>query len=541
MSKRRVEDITVVDNDNKRFLSDNVALNSVTNVDSLDQKLKAAIDVLETGNIDENLINSDLPGFKEIAYQGVINDIRKKNYFSAKSGYINKNTIEFEVKLPEERAIIPSEMVLELPIIFYNNSAKAAKLVTTHPVNGWPFYLIEDVEIFRYGTVDPITPQRDISVHEYFLDEAKHIPKKFFSKEVRNLQYIPTPPGKFRRTANSDTAGDRTDANILARDTDAANFHNRHITNSLYKIPVKFLTNFGKINEVITHSFHVVITLRRDMSKIFDRTDKSDNTGPVIGFYEFHREPRLHASLIRSSNFYKYYKNQLFQSIPTYNYGNTEVYTQRIKEIPTGTIETEIEFDSIGKQFDFIQLSLQPRESVDHNNQYSSYNYETANTAIKKLSVKNIEKKINTDDYQLDFTDEADKYIIYKNYLSYNGSGPSCQSGLVDFVNSPLFNEDLLSEQEYFLSGQEVYIDLRNSCGMNELPDAVQRSDGKIRVMITLKDAVTTPFVVNCMGISHYASYRSVFKDGQKRLVFSTLHAAGTSNTAPAIPYRSVL
>ena len=541
MSKRRVEDTTVVDNDNKRFLSENVALNSVTNVDSLDQKLKAAIDVLETGNVDENLINSDLPGFKETAYQGVINDVRKKNYFSAKSGYINKNTIEFDVILPEERGIIPSEIVIDLPIIFYNDTAKTAKALTTLPVNAWPFYLIENVEVFAYGTVDPITPQRDLSVSEYFFDEARHIPKEFFAKEISNFQYIPTPPGKYTRAPNSATAADRTDANITARKNDAANFHNRHITSSVYKIPLKFLTNLGKINEIIKHSFHLILTLRRDMAKLFDRDDRTDNTGPLVGFYEFHREPRMYASLVRSSNFYNYYKNQLFKSIPTYNFGSTKVYTQRIKEIPVGTAEFEIEFDSVGKQFDFIQLSLQPRDSVDHNSQYSSYNHENATSVMKKVIVRNIEKKINIDDYQLDMTDDTNKFIVYKNYLSYYANGPSCVSGVIDYINSPLFKNDLLSEADYFNNGNVVYIDLRNSCGINELPDAVQRSDGKIRVMVTLKDPVTTAYVADCRGISQYASYRSVFKDGQKKLVFSTLHAAGTSNTAPAIPYRSVL
>ena len=123
--------------------------------------------------------------------------------------------------------------------------------------------------------------------------------------------------------------------------------------------------------------------------------------------------------------------------------------------------------------------------------------------------------------------------------MSYYANGPSSVSGLVDYINSPLLKDDLKDEDDYFAGYYPIYIDLRNSSGITELPDNIIRNDGKARVLITLKNTLASTYVLTCTGISTYASYRTVFKDGQKKIVFSTLHPAGNTTTTPAVPYRT--
>ena len=82
------------------------------------KKLDEAINSYESGTIKSKVVTDYMPGFLDPAYQGLIKQVKKDFLVYANPQYVNKNTIEFELKLPYGYAYNPSTVNLILPIQF---------------------------------------------------------------------------------------------------------------------------------------------------------------------------------------------------------------------------------------------------------------------------------------------------------------------------------------------------------------------------------------------------------------------------------------
>ena len=127
-------------------------------------------------------------GFLDPSFQGLIKQTKKDFAIYTNLQYINKNTIEFEFKVPIGYAYNPSTMNLVLLIHFTDTDGTSDLHNGVIAVNAWLGKLIESVEIFKNNTNINITPQQQLKLYKLMIDELKKIPSNKL-KLFEDLQY----------------------------------------------------------------------------------------------------------------------------------------------------------------------------------------------------------------------------------------------------------------------------------------------------------------------------------------------------------------
>ena len=130
---------------------------------------------------------------------------------------------------------------------------------------------------------------------------------------------------------------------------------------TFYSIPLKFLNKFFQIDEIVYENIKIVLNLENDMRKIFERNDVVANNAHVVpASYVFHKSSYILCPTFAPSPYYRHYKSEGMKSANNYRYGITNVYTTRTYKLAATTNQENIEFGSIIKQFDWLEINLQP-------------------------------------------------------------------------------------------------------------------------------------------------------------------------------------
>ena len=85
-------------------------------------------------------------------------------------------------------------------------------------------------------------------------------------------------------------------------------------------------------------------------------------------------------------------------------------------------------------------------------------------------------------------TDEHDKYLMYRNFVTWANQGPSVGS-LTQFANNPVYKE-FLKYDKYYKGGhsdERLYVDLRRGRPYTNELEKVVRNDSSLTLTITLK------------------------------------------------------
>ena len=109
---------------------------------------------------------------------------------------------------------------------------------------------------------------------------------------------------------------------------------------------------------------------------------------------------------------------------------------------------------------------------------------------IKTLQLSNfpeIYSLTNQKRYNID--NLTQKHLLYEQFVAWNCNGSSV-APLTGYIDNPIFRE-LPDEEEYFSlkSNEKVYLDLRATSGYVKEAEKLERSDSKINLQITLKEA----------------------------------------------------
>ena len=163
---------------------------------------------------------------------------------------------------------------------------------------------------------------------------------------------------------------------------------------------------------------------------------------------------------------------------------------QKTFEIKQGSDSTNVEFLGANRQFAWIELSIVPDKSDKHTSIYNSYNREMAAQLIRTLQLSNFTEIYSlTNEKRYNIDNLTQKNLLYKQFVAWNCNGSNV-APLTDYMDNSIFRE-LLDEDEHFSikSDEKVYLDLRATSGYVREAEKLERSDSKINLQITLKEA----------------------------------------------------
>ena len=176
-------------------------------------------------------------------------------------------------------------MNLVLPIQFTDTDGSSDLPNGVIAVNAWPGKLIESVEIFKNNTNINITPQQQLKPYKLMINKLKKIPKNKL-RLFKDLQYSSKEVTVDNRRSNTSTV---TEVNLKDR---INKYHDKQKSENYYRIPLKFLTKYGQIDEIIFQNVKIVFNLENDMRKIFERNGTlAADPHKAAASYKFHKCP----------------------------------------------------------------------------------------------------------------------------------------------------------------------------------------------------------------------------------------------------------
>ena len=137
--------------------------------------------------------------------------------------------------------------------------------------------MIKEISVTKYGNDKQLIPTcSPYEIYQHSDAMLKHLPKDSLKKIQKMLLYDNTvvyynKTTMDRRTHNSNTANDITDLNINER---LQKFNNQLKNEYVYRIPLRYFTDLGKINVPLKIDFRIKCHLKTDMKKLFESKEK---------------------------------------------------------------------------------------------------------------------------------------------------------------------------------------------------------------------------------------------------------------------------
>ena len=144
-------------------------------------------------------------------------------------------------------------------------------------INSFFGYWFTDIDIRRYPDDMMILPTNNsVSVANYSNAQMKHLPAKSVKKLLKTMLYynidvVYNQDDMDRRSYNSATDKDRTDPNLDYR---LANLKDFILKKNVYWIPLTLISDLGKCNFTVKTDTKFIITLERNMNKLFESNKK---------------------------------------------------------------------------------------------------------------------------------------------------------------------------------------------------------------------------------------------------------------------------
>ena len=262
----------------------------------------------------------------------------------------------------------------------------------------------------------------------------------------------------------------------------------------VYIIPLRYLSDIGKINFSTKIDYRIKLFLETDMNKLFELRKVLPSTTTTLSSADAEiistRAPFVQYEQILLDKNFRQHLETIMVSKKIIRMGAQETLIQRTYEIKQGSDSLNVEFLGANRQFDWIEISIVPDKSDEHTSIYDSYNREMAAQLIKRLQSSNFTEIYSlTNEKRYNIDNLTQKHLLYKQFVAWNYNGSSV-APLTDYMGNPIFRE-LPDEEEYFSlkSDEKVYLDLRATSGYVKDAEKLERNDSKINLQITLKDA----------------------------------------------------
>ena len=499
-----------------------VSVDYSSQFNALSKKVENLKNFVENGNAEGAMLEY-LPGLAEPKYQGQIKGINERKAYADET-YTNLKIAEFNIQLSNNEYMNFHNLEIVFPMKIKKKTDDDDDLdATLITVNNFFAHWIKEIEIKKLGDDQPILPTiNTVEIYKYSDQILKHLPKDSLKLIEKDLLYSKK---KVRISGNRDrrrkfvAAGgdvnDRTDDNI---DDRIEKFHDQLEDTHYYRIPLKYITELGFVNQPVKFNTKWRIIFESDMSRLFESKAQLATAATAI--------PTPDAKIILDSAPYLFYHQfNLEDTYRTYLEGalvssrklrgGLKLFPyQKSYEIVTGGQSKTFTFTNAFKQFEFLEISLVYDSSDQHLTIYDSYNVELAATKIKSIKLQNASNtysEFNT--VKFDLEDEEDKYNLFNQFRSWVTKSSSVVP-TSEYVHNKTAQE-LPSRSDYFSNSDErVYIDLRRGKGFTGEFERVNRDDSELSVVIDLKAAATRKLRIYVTGYYQAEYIYTLSKNG---------------------------
>ena len=241
-----------------------------------------------------------IPGLMVLAIQGKLDDIDTREKVAHPS-YKDKEQLDFQILLTENDYVNPANIHICFPIKIKkksnNNSDIDDDLIT---VNIFFAHWVKVVSITKYGSDKELPPTfSPWEVYQYSDQMLKHLPADDLKSIQKTFLYSKKPvyfanTNYNRRNFNSKdivTTGLNTaqikekkknHAKDLNIDERISLFYDQIADKYIYRIPLRYLSDIGKINFPTKIDYRIKLFLETDMNKLFESGKVLPSTTTMI-------------------------------------------------------------------------------------------------------------------------------------------------------------------------------------------------------------------------------------------------------------------
>ena len=385
-----------------------------------------------------------------------------------------------------------STMQLCLPLKFTKRTVKAVNLDPNMTVvNNFFGHWFTNIDVRRYPDDWNILPTNNsVSIANYSNAQMKYLPEKSIKKLLKTMLYSNKPVyltgNNDRWVHNDDDLDDRTDPNLTYRLKELKNYLSKQW---VYRIPLLYFCDLGKVNFSVNTDTRIKITLERNMNKPFESNKKAtaipDNLDAFINIFS---RPYISYQETTLTQQAALYANGILRSRTALRQGVLPAPFQQEFEINTGTQDFTCQFKGAQRQMDWIEISIVYDKSYHHETIYDRYDVELAPKLINSVKFENAGTTYSlTGKTEYNLEKEDGKIQLYAMLPSFVCGGYS-SAPLTQYINNPIYQE-MTSEDEYASNTRDdlLYIDLRRSKGYTDELEKIYRDDSLLALTITLK------------------------------------------------------
>ena len=371
------------------------SINDDGNLQTLINKVDKVSKFWKTGKADRDLIRY-IPNVLPVTRQDLIAGIDPRQAY-ANETYTDKKTLEFKINLAPNAYTNYATMEIVLPVWFVKKSNKTVQLDDDlMSVNNFFCRWFTEIDIKRYPDDLRILPtDKTISSYDYANAQLKNLPKNSIKKIRKPFLYSNLPvylPANTDRHPNNDNDdADRSDPNLTWR---LYNLHDHTFLKNEYRIQLGLLTDLGLCNFPIQTDTRIIITLERNLHKLFEDRKKRaavPTTDPDASI-EFWDRPYIDYQEITLTSIWETYLKEIQQDKSALRMGVLPNPYQQTFEINTGSQTVSADFKGVSREFNWIEISLVYDKSYAHETVYDSYDLELAAHLIESIKFVNASK-----------------------------------------------------------------------------------------------------------------------------------------------------
>ena len=254
--------------------------------------------------------------------------------------------------------------------IFKKKKTKTANLdASMTTVNNFFGHWFKDIEIRRYpDDKNILSTNNSVSIANYSNAQMKYLPLTSLKRIRKTMLYVNTPVyitnDNDRRANNATTDAARTDPNLNLR---IKTFADVLSAETVYRIPLLYLCDLGKVNFSVNTDTRITITLQGNLNKLFESNKKvasiPDNSDAFIKFFARPYIAYQETSLTQQAGLYQ---GGILRSRTALRQGVLPAPFQQEFEVAVGTQNFTCLLQGAQRQIDWIEISIVYDKSYHH-------------------------------------------------------------------------------------------------------------------------------------------------------------------------------
>ena len=409
---------------------------TTSNYNDAKEKVQKIRDLISMVKYDADLAKY-IPDLMDLAIQGMLDDIDTREKVAHPS-YKDKEQLDFQILLTENYYVNPANIHICFPIKIKkksNNSSDIDDDLIT--VNNFFAHWVKEISITKYGSDRELPPTfSPWEIYQYSDQMLKRLPKDSLKAIQKHFLYSKKP------VYYGNTAYDRINFNSKDLTTTGLNtaqitelkkrhakdlniddrtelFRDQLADEFIYRIPLRYFSDVGKINFPTKIDYRIKMFLETDMKRLFEsrKVLAASTTSAPAPDAEilFTRAPFIQYEQILLDKNFRQHLETIMVSKKNNKNGCSKTPIQKTYEIKQGSDSLNVEFLGANRQFDWLEISIVNGKSDKHSTIYGSYNRQLAAQKIKTLQLSNfteIYSLTNEKKYSID--NLTQKHLLYK-------------------------------------------------------------------------------------------------------------------------------